>query len=263
MYRRTNWDNFKTDVSEFGNTFINYEHTDPNSAWNMFNIELNRLSSLHIPTKMCKSRRDLPWITPQIIRPIRKRDKMYTKLKHPNTSVTTKQFKDLKYNIQKQIRNAYWLYIESVIFTSDSQQCSNKKFYSFVKHNKTEQCGVAPLKHQGLTYTDPVDKANILNRQFESVFSKPQPLSLKQLAKQAIAVMYAPKMQMIDISIEGVDKLLQGLSPNKASGPDEISPKILKELHHEIAPILTLIFNLSLETGVVPLDWRRACISSV
>ena len=54
---------------------------------------------------------------------------------------------------------------------------------------------------------------------------------------------------MTDISIEGVDKLLQGLSPNKASGPDEISPKILKELHHEIAPILTLIFNLSLETG--------------
>ena len=124
-------------------------------------------------------------------------------------------------------------------------------------NNKTEQCGVAPLKHQGLTYTDPVDKANILNRQFESVFSKPQP-HIKQLVKQAIAVMYAPKMQMIDISIEGVDKLLQGLSPNKASGPDEISPKILKELHHEIAPILTLIFNLSLETGVVPLDWRRA-----
>ena len=121
----------------------------------------------------------------------------------------------------------------------------------------TEQCGVAPLKYQGLTYnTGPVDKANILNRQFESVFSKPQPLSLKQLAKQAIAVMYAPNMQMI--SIEGVDKLLQVLSPNKASGPDEFSPKILKELHHDIAPILTLIFNLSLETGVIPLGWRRA-----
>ena len=64
--------------------------------------------------------------------------------------------------------------------------------------------------------------------------------------------------------IEGVDKLLlQGLSPNKASGPDEISPKIVKELHHEIAPILTLIFNLSLETGVVPLDWRRADVVPV
>ena len=154
---------------------------------------------------------------------------MYTKLKqHPNTSVTTKQFKDLKYNTQKQIRNAYWLYFESVIFTGDSQPGSNKKLYSFVKHNKTKQCGVGPLKYQGLTYTDPVDKATIINREFESGFSKPQPLScLIQLAKQTIAVMHTPKMQVIDISIEGVDKLLQGLSPNKASGPDEISPKIL------------------------------------
>ena len=114
-----------------------------------------------------------------------------------------------------------------------------------------------------LLYSDPVDKANILNRQFESVFSKPQPFSLKQLAKQATASIYTPKMQIIDISIEGVDKLLQGLSPNKASGPDEISPKILKEIHHEIAPILTLIFNLSLETGVVPIDWRTADVVPV
>ena len=166
----------------------------------MFKIELNRLSSLRIPTKMCKSGRDLPWITPQILRLIRKRDKMYTKLKHLNTS-TTRQLKDLKYNIQKQIRNAYWLYIESVIFTGDSQPCSNKKFYSFVKHNKTEQCGVAPLKHQGLTYSDPADKANILNRQFESVFSKPQPLSLKQHSKQATASIYTPNMQYIYIYI--------------------------------------------------------------
>ena len=53
MYRRTNWDNFKTDLLEFGNTFINADHTDPNSAWNIFKNELNILSSLHIATKMC------------------------------------------------------------------------------------------------------------------------------------------------------------------------------------------------------------------
>ena len=35
------------------------------------------------------------------------------------------------------------------------------------------------------------------------------------------------------------------------------------ELHHEIAPILTLIFNLSLETGVVPIDWRKADVVPV
>ena len=102
-----------------------------------------------------------------------------------------------------------------------------------------------------------------IDRQFEAVFFKPQPLSLKQLAKEATVSIYTPKMQIIHISIEGVDKLLQGLSPNKASCPDEISPNILKELHHEIAPILSLIFNLSLETRVIPLDWRTADVVPV
>ena len=71
----------------------------------MFKIELIRLSSLQIglPAKMCKSRRDLPWIAPQILRLSRKQDKMYTKLKHLNTSATSIQFKDLKYNIQNQL----------------------------------------------------------------------------------------------------------------------------------------------------------------
>ena len=90
------------------------------------------------------------------------------------------------------------------------------------------------------------------------MFSKPQPLSLKQLAKQATASIYTPKMQFIDISIEGVDQLLQGLSPKKSSGPDEISPKILKELH-EIAPILTLNAN-GMSDMSYPDRLRNSCL---
>ena len=46
-----------------------------------------------------------------------------------------------------------------------------------------------------------------------------------------------PPMPPITITVQGVDKLLTGLNPNKAQGPDEISPRLLKELHTEIAPI--------------------------
>jgi len=49
-------------------------------------------------------------------------------------------------------------------------------------------------------------------------------------------------MPPITITVQGVDKLLTGLNPNKAQGPDEISPGLLKELHTELAPILTFIF---------------------
>jgi hypothetical protein len=46
------------------------------------------------------------------------------------------------------------------------------------------------------------------------------------------------------------DFLLPNLDPSKAAGPDELKPKILKELAHNISPVLCLIFNKSLETVV-------------
>ena len=68
-------------------------------------------------------------------------------------------------------------------------------------------------------------------------------------------------MSEIHITQDGVEKLLKNLNPNKASGPDEQSPKLLKELHKEIAPILTCIFKSSIETGIVPQDWRSATVA--
>ena len=57
-------------------------------------------------------------------------------------------------------------------------------------------------------------------------------------------------------------KPLQKLNPNKGAGPDNIKPKVLKELATHITPILYCIFGVSLDTGVVPCDWRCANASS-
>jgi hypothetical protein len=111
---------------------------------------------------------------------------------------------------------------------------------------------VTPLKSEGQTFTDPVAKADILNSQlqFESVFSRPQPLSLSHACKQKLIPKHHPSMPEESILEDGVKKLLKGLNPNKASGPDQISPRLLKELHQEVTPILTHIFQISLKTGM-------------
>ena len=62
----------------------------------------------------------------------------------------------------------------------------------------------------------------------------------------------------INITCAGVLKLLQKLNPNKAAGPDNIPPRVLKA--PEIAPILTIIFR---KTGEIPPDWRLANVSPV
>ena len=71
------------------------------------------------------------------------------------------------------------------------------------------------------------------------------------------------ELSKIHISAEGVRTLLKGLNPNKACGPDRISPRVLKELADEVVPILTLLFRTSMDTGTVPEDWRSANITPV
>ena len=67
----------------------------------------------------------------------------------------------------------------------------------------------------------------------------------------------------LNITEEGVKKLLLKLNPNKACGPDDITPRVLRELAEEVAPILTMIFQSSVDTGIIPSDWRTANVTPV
>jgi hypothetical protein len=49
----------------------------------------------------------------------------------------------------------------------------------------------------------------------------------------------------------------------KASGPDLLPTRILKLVTSEIAPVLSVIFQQSYDTGTVPTDWTQANITAV
>jgi hypothetical protein len=52
--------------------------------------------------------------------------------------------------------------------------------------------------------------------------------------------------------------LLSSLSPSKATGPDGIPAYLLKRCSEVIAPSLTVLFELSLQQGVFPSEWKSA-----
>ena len=64
-------------------------------------------------------------------------------------------------------------------------------------------------------------------------------------------------MSDIQLSENGILKLLKDLNPHKAAGPAELKPFVLKE-REEIAPMLRVIFQRSIEAGKVPRDWNGA-----
>ena len=70
----------------------------------------------------------------------------------------------------------------------------------------------------------------------------------------------APFMNDIAVSKDGVIKLLKGLNPSKALGPDELHPRVLKELATELGPVFAHLFQQSIDTGEIPKEWSLANI---
>ena len=114
-----------------------------------------------------------------------------------------------------------------------------------------------------------VKKANLLNSQFQTVFSRLSPLKLGQLCTKKIHNFFQENipenitplcstMPEIKIDLNGVLKLLSSLKPDKAAGPNSIKQVALKQLKIDIAPVICLLFETTLQTGQLPSDWKKA-----
>ena len=65
------------------------------------------------------------------------------------------------------------------------------------------------------------------------------------------------------IQKDEVLKKLKSLKISSAAGPDNIHPRILKETQLEIAGPLKHIFQLSINEGTLPRDWKDGNITPI
>ena len=86
-------------------------------------------------------------------------------------------------------------------------------------------------------YSIPQEKANLINNQFQSVFTQENISDIPTPDGPQL-----PDISDIDIITEGVDKVLTDVNVNKASGPDKIPNQLLKIWKsYEIAPVMQFI----------------------
>ena len=71
----------------------------------------------------------------------------------------------------------------------------------------------------------------------------PSPISAQTFLTTSIFKNYAPKIK-----------------ENKATGPDGIPGNLLKICANEIADVLTLLFQSSLDQGCLPSDWNKIIV---
>ena len=111
------------------------------------------------------------------------------------------------------------------------------------------------------TANTPEEIADIFNNYFTSVFSVPQEDKVDNGAGKFPAA--EPPFSDIVLHVGEVEAVLKSLDPNKATGPDEIPDRILKETATTIAPSLCKLFNRSLGEGYIPSEWKLANVVPV
>ncbi|MGL1889688.1 MAG: hypothetical protein OCD76_24455, partial [Reichenbachiella sp.] len=255
QYHKGNMTDLNEELSRFRVNFLaNCATESVDDMWSSFHSEMMRLQEEFIPSKMVKPQQSLPWITPAIKRKLKKKQKLF-KVRSTSKAANGK-YKHFKKLVQKQIRQARWDHINSIV-NQDGDK-ARKGFWRYVKQFKADNTGIAVLKKDGVTATTPEEKAKLLNTQFSSVFTNESTDSVPQSALNQY-----PDIPKLVISVNGVEKLLANLNTGKAAGPDGLSGKLLKGTSTEIAPILHAIFQRSIDEGTVPGAWKHANISPV
>ena len=194
-----------------------------------------RFGGYTYPLKTSRSVSSVPWITHEIRRKIHRKTATHARAKKTGSSKIRSKFEMLRREIKVDIRKQHELYIKNLV---GDVKASPRDFYRYITSQKKDAQGIPPLKKKngsGVAQSD-FERSSEFNGQFMDVFTKTEHSQVPVLDRSA------PFMEDIVVTKEGVTKLLKSLNLSKALGPDELHPRVLKELATELGPVFCTSF---------------------
>jgi hypothetical protein len=106
------------------------------------------------------------------------------------------------------------------------------------------------------------ETAEELSKYFKSVYVEEDTTHIPDFKPEKIQKPTEP-MNNIIITEDGMYKKLAGLNRNKSPGPDSFHPMVLKNGAKALTYPLTMLYKKSLETGILPFDWKSANVTPI
>ena len=253
----SHWDELHKDTAEFDQKYLNEEDTCSLEE-NYAAIDQHLKSALkkHIPSRYTRTRTDLPWLTQDLKRQCKWKQRLYNRAKRTGKPEHKKHYKESQKNVQRSLRQARWRYIKRIL-QAELDEGSSKPFWNNIRSQKQDHMGISPLKKNGQLHPDSTTKCDILADQFKSVFTKDT--NDTHRATKLYGPSY-PQIPELFIQEEAVQKLLAGVNPSKAPGQNKIPCRLLRELSDEHAPVFTRLFKQTYSSGKLPSPWNTAWI---
>ncbi|MEW8546213.1 MAG: reverse transcriptase family protein [Candidatus Thiodiazotropha sp.] len=225
--------------------------------------DIHKASLESIPNKIVTIRpSDHPWITTKIRKIIRKRKRTYRKYKRTKFIALWEKYKKLRNMVVREIRKSKAEYFDKLENSINSDSIDPKMFWKASKcllNTNKKSYTIPPLFSDGRYAETDEEKANVLNDFFaaQSIVNDEN----KQLPP--IRPVTYSQLQTISFTRQDVKDVLSNLQVSKASGPDLISPRLLKEGAEILATPLSVLFNFLITNEYFPIFWKDANVTPV
>ena len=172
-------------------------------------------------------------------------------------------YKTLRNKVTKAIRDALQSCYLGIIDENRENPKRMWKAVNKVLNRDTNSVGVSSLDIEGRTLTKEKDIAEALNQHFVTVGPKlAEKLESKNDDDLLIKINAQTKnfkFTLIDNTyvLNAISKLKNGNAPR----PDKISTRLVKDFRDFIWKPLTMIYNSSLETGLLPDIWKLSSVT--
>ncbi|XP_072037401.1 uncharacterized protein [Amphiura filiformis] len=198
MYKHLDSEAFTNDAEKLKDSYF---QSDPEGKsvqdnWTFFRNVLQHLTEKHIPTKLVRPSRDLPWMTRDLKRQIRRKQRWFKRAKHSKGRHVWETYKNIQKATKQSFRKAYWDYINNTL--SPRMEENPKIFWRFVKALKRDNTSISALRDNGQLISEPKGKAEVLNKYFKSVFTREDMTNIPEPTTPEF-----PRMQNFTITEEG------------------------------------------------------------
>ena len=256
-YNKANWVEMRQAILDTDLiNVIDNANSDVDKACQLWTQAVQKIASKFIPKFQIKNKNSPPWIDGEVIHLSNKKETTRRKAHRKNSDTLWANYRLLRNKLNNLVNSKYISYISNTV---DSISKNPKRLWGLLRV-KCKNKNIPDVMRMGSELANSArDKANMFNNFFYSNFTR----VTNAFSFPSISEIIDLRLSSTRVTFADIRLILDNLDSNKATGPDEISGRILKECARELTPSITKLCNLSLSQGKFPHSWKLANVVPV